>query len=283
MAKLRGIHSTWKSKQAMDGAGVKLRRVFGFNEVPKLDPFLLLDAFGSDNPDDYLAGFPWHPHRGIETITYVLEGELEHEDSLGNGGIIRPGEVQWMTAGSGIVHQEMPKRSDGRMAGFQLWSNLPASHKMMIPRYRDIRSGDIPVFETDAGVMIRIVSGEIDGTKGPVEDIVTQPQYYDITMSKATKFQFDFPEEHNVFAYIFSGSASFDDSKDEVIEHTLIHYGHGERIDITTTNRTARFLLVSGKPLNEPIAWRGPIVMNTQEELMTAFREYHEGTFLKHK
>ena len=268
----------------MEGAGVRLNRVFGFHEVPDLDPFLLLDHFGSDNPDDYLAGFPWHPHRGIETITYMIKGEVEHEDSLGNKGVIGPGDVQWMTAGSGIEHQEMPHRTEGMMTGFQLWANLPASHKMMGPRYRDITKDDIPVVTLGGGVTVKIVAGEINGTKGPVQDIVTDPEYIDVSMPKSSEFVHPVTKGHNVFAYVFEGSGYFDHTKKaELTTGAIAHYGDGDLIRVMSSDSPVRFLLVSGKPIQEPVAWRGPIVMNTQEELRVAFAEYRSGTFIKRK
>ena len=277
---MRKIKMTLQARPTLEGAGVKLKRVFGNDEVSLLDPFLLLDHFGSANPNDYLAGFPWHPHRGIETITYMIRGELEHKDSLGNGGVIHNGDIQWMTAGSGIIHQEMPQITEGMMRGFQLWANLPSTHKMMDPRYRDIIAEMIPVVIND-GTEVKIVSGEYNGVKGPVQDIITKPQYYDVKISSDSEFTHHFPKGHTVFAYIFEGKGFFDENKDPLKKAgQLILYGDGEDINIFAKDQL-RFLLVSGKPIREPVAWYGPIVMNTQKELEIAFKEFREGTFLK--
>jgi redox-sensitive bicupin YhaK (pirin superfamily) len=281
MRTIREIHSAKKSQPTMEGAGVKLKRAFGQNH-PKLDPFLLLDDFHSDNPDDYLAGFPWHPHRGIETITYMLHGEVKHEDSLGNAGVIRSGDVQWMTAGSGIIHQEMPERTDGLMGGFQLWANLPSSHKMMNPRYREVKKEDIPEVEVN-GAKVKIICGEIDGNKGPVQDIVTEPEYLDVTIAPNSVFVHEIQRGYNVFVYIYEGEGYFSKEQDMLFgEDYLIIYEDGDEIRITTADRSVCFLLVSGKPIGEPVAWRGPIVMNTPEEIRTAFTEYREGNFIKY-
>jgi redox-sensitive bicupin YhaK (pirin superfamily) len=273
-----------RSNPTIEGAGVRLKRVFGYYDVPYLDPFLLLDHFGSENPDDYLAGFPWHPHRGIETITYMLHGEVEHGDSLGNGGVIGSCDSQWMTAGSGIIHQEMPKRTEGLMRGFQLWANLPASQKMMEPRYRDVKKDDIPTVSPDKGVSLNIICGEIEGTSGPVKDIVTDPEYFDVRMTASTEFVHSVYADHNVFAFVYEGEAFFGPSGETRAgaEH-LVLFDEGDEVYIKTGKDDARFLLVSGKPIGEPVAWRGPIVMNTDEELRVAFSEYRNGTFIKHK
>jgi redox-sensitive bicupin YhaK (pirin superfamily) len=267
----------------MEGAGVRLRRVFGFSQLPILDPFLLLDNFGSDNPSDYIAGFPWHPHRGIETITYMRDGYVKHGDSLGNGGIIGPGDVQWMTAGSGIIHEEMPQLSDGKLSGFQLWANLPASHKMMNPRYRDVTSEDIANVSLDNGVDVKIIAGQVNGVKGPVSDVVIEPEYLDVYVPSGKVFEHQVPIGHTVFAYSYSGSGKFSPSSNKMQNtDVLVLYDDGDMVSIEAST-DMRFLLVSGRPLNEPIAWRGPIVMNTDEELRLAFSEYRDGTFLKHK
>ncbi len=269
----------------MEGAGVRLKRAFGFGEVPQLDPFLLLDAFGSDDPADYLPGFPWHPHRGIETITYVLEGEVEHGDSLGNRGVIAAGDIQWMTAGGGIIHQEMP-RGDGkkRLAGFQLWANLPAKEKMMEPRYREVARADIPLVMRPGGAVVRVVAGEVDGVRGPVKEIVTDPQYLDVSMPPGVSFTLPFPAAHTVFSYVFEGEARFQPAPHEMSgAGSLVLFGPGEVVTAETEGHPARFLLVSGRPLKEPIAWRGPIVMNTEDELRKAFKEFRAGTFVKTK
>jgi len=286
MDKIRKIKVSLKSRSTFEGAGVRLKRAFGYAD-PSLDPFLLLDDFHSEDPRDYIKGFPWHPHRGIETITYMLHGNVEHGDSLGNGGVIQAGEVQWMTAGSGIIHQEMPKKDkdDTLLWGFQLWANLPASHKMMDPRYRDLRKTDIPEISlNDNKVQIKIICGEINGIKGPVEDIITDPEYLDITIDPNSEFTHPIKDGYNVFAYTVEGNGYFDEEKEELIgKETLVIYREGDMIKISTIEDKVRFLLVSGKPLNEPVAWRGPIVMNTEEELSVAFNEYQNGTFIKHK
>jgi redox-sensitive bicupin YhaK (pirin superfamily) len=281
---IRRIKLSLRSRPTLEGAGVRLKRAFGYAD-PSLDPFLLLDDFHSDNPNDYIAGFPWHPHRGIETITYIIHGRVEHKDSLGNGGVIKSGEVQWMTAGSGIIHQEMPKPgpNDPKLAGFQLWANLPSSHKMMDPRYRDIKMDDIPEVTIDDNIKVKIISGEINSVKGPVKDIVTEPEYLDVSISPNHQFQHPILHDHNVFAYVISGEGQFDDDEKKLIgEENLVMYREGDEILVKTYENPVRFLLVSGKPLKEPVAWRGPIVMNTEEELMIAFREYQNGTFIKH-
>jgi quercetin 2,3-dioxygenase len=300
MAEARRVKQVWKGKPTVEGAGVHLRRAFGFSEVPRLDPFLLLDDFRSNQPADYQRGFPWHPHRGMETITYVLAGDVEHADSLGNRGTIGTGGVQWMTAGSGIIHQEMPKGdSQGRMWGFQLWANLPASQKMMDPRYREVKRDDIPVAET-AGIHVRVISGEVAGVRGPVRDIVTDPEYLDVSVPAGHTFTHPVKPAHTVFAYVIEGEGYFDPERDPYAReavgenyfdlarpcvcgnYTLVVYGPGDTVVVATETQPVRFLLVSGRPLKEPVAWYGPIVMNTQAELRTAFREYEEGTFVKH-
>lgn len=297
----RIIDKIWKSEPTVEGAGVNLKRVFGFHEVPLLDPFLLLDDFRSENPADYRAGFPWHPHRGIETITYVLEGDVEHGDSMGHRGDISSGDVQWMTAGSGIIHQEMPKgNSRGQMFGFQLWANLPSHSKMMDPRYRGIRKKEIPVVTTNDGATVRIISGEINGTKGPVQDIITEPEYFDIELKPGKSFSHLVKKDHTVFAYVIDGEAYFDHARMPFAhdasgvnyfdmrspcpcrDGTFVLYKKGgTHVTVTTVNHAVRFLLITGKPLNEPIAWYGPIVMNTHAELRQAFQEFEEGTFIK--
>ena len=286
MDNIRKIKVSLKSRPTSEGAGVRLKRAFGYAD-PSLDPFLLLDDFHSDNPNDYIKGFPWHPHRGIETITYMLHGNVEHGDSLGNGGVIEAGDVQWMTAGSGIIHQEMPKKDkeDTLLWGFQLWANLPASHKMMNPRYRDLKSDEIPEISlNDGNIKIKIICGEIDGIKGPVRDIITEPEYLDVKINPNSEFVHHIKSGHNVFAYTIEGEGFFDDTKREMIgKETLVIFTEGDAIKISTENEKVRFLLVSGKPLKESVAWRGPIVMNTEEELSIAFTEYQNGTFIKHR
>ncbi len=285
-SKLRSVKKTWKSQPTMEGAGVRLKRAFGNAEVPQLDPFLLLDAFHSEDPADYRAGFPWHPHRGMETITYVLDGDVEHGDSLGNRGVIAAGDVQWMTAGSGIVHQEMPKGNRrGEMWGFQLWSNLPARDKMMAPRYQEVKEAAIPRVKTATGATVRVISGEVEGVEGPVREIVTDPEYLDVSLPAGASFTHPVRAGHTVFAYVIDGAGDFGGRQEAPArpsgEGTLVLYGPGDSIAVNASNQSVRFLLVSGKPLGEPVAWYGPIVMNTQEELRTAFREYEEGTFVK--
>jgi redox-sensitive bicupin YhaK (pirin superfamily) len=263
----------------MEGAGVSLKRAFGRAD-PLLDPFLLLDDFHSSNPDDYIAGFPWHPHRGIETITYMLKGSVRHGDSLGNLGTINAGDVQWMTAGSGIIHEEMPAQESGLLWGFQLWANLPASHKMMAPRYREVKEHQVPEVILEDGATAKIICGQIGKVKGPVQDIITEPTYLDVTVETGGHFVRKIPNEYNVFAYVIKGAGRFDGQKD-VDNENLVIFGQGDEVRISATRRPLRFLLISGKPIGEPVAWRGPIVMNTEEELSLAFHEYQAGTFIK--
>ena len=297
----RTIRKIWKSEPTIEGAGVHLRRAFGFHELPLLDPFLLLDDFRSENPADYKAGFPWHPHRGIETITYVLDGDVEHGDSMGNKGDISAGDVQWMTAGSGIIHQEMPKGNrKGEMLGFQLWANLPARLKMMEPRYRGVKRNEIPLITSQDGSSIRIICGTVDGTQGPVKDIVTDPEYLDVTLPSGKAFKHPVKDDYTVIAYVIEGEAFFDPARIPFAHDAagvnyfdmkppcacdngslVLYERDGTNITVTTDRKPVRFLLMSGKPLNEPVAWYGPIVMNTQEELRTAFQEYQDGTFIK--
>jgi hypothetical protein len=273
----RIIKQILESKATVEGAGVRLKRVFGYNEVRLFDPFLLLDHFGSENPEDYIRGFPWHPHRGIETVTYVLNGEVEHGDSIGNSGLIRSGDVQWMTAGSGIVHQEMPRRYEGLMQGFQLWVNLPAKKKMIDPRYRGITQDQIPMLEKK-GTEIKVIAGLIDGTEGPVQDLVVDVEYFDVELAASKTFERSTEKDRNVFAYVIEGSGYFDDKLIESRQCAL--FGEGDSVKIEAEGGV-RFLFVSGEPLNEPVAWGGPIVMNTQEELAKAFQELDQGTFIK--
>jgi hypothetical protein len=276
----RSVAKSWKSQPVLEGAGVRLNRAFGFREMSGLDPFLLLDDFRSENPDDYIKGFPWHPHRGMETITYLLDGQVEHGDSLGNQGLIRPGDVQWMTAGSGIIHQEMPKGDrKGRMAGFQLWSNLPASEKMMNPRYRDVKDAEIPRVKTADGATVRVIAGEVAGQSGPVRDIKSKPEYLDVSVPAGRTFAHPVPRDHTVFAYVFEGEGTI--GGETYGDGSVVLFGPGSSVLVSTDKKPARFLLVSGKPLQEPIAWYGPIVMNTQDELRAAFREFQDGTFVK--
>lgn len=285
MADTRRVKKVFKSQPTIEGAGVHLRRAFGFSEVPLFDPFLMLDDFRGDKPEHYAKGFPWHPHRGIETITYMLDGEVEHGDSLGNKGVIRPGDVQWMTAGSGIIHQEMPRGdAGGRMGGFQLWANLPAAHKMMDPRYREVKKEEIPLVRLKNGAEIRIICGEAEGKQGPVQDIVIDPQFLDIFIPHESEFVHAVKPGHKSFAYVFEGNGRFGGpGTTPVTSENLILFSDGREVAVKTGAESVRFLMISGKPIEEPIAWRGPIVMNTQEELKTAFDEYRSGTFTKHR
>lgn len=271
-----------KSRPTIEGAGVKLKRAFGFYEAPRLDPFLLLDHFGSEHPEDYLAGFPWHPHRGMETVTYMIQGVVEHGDSLRNRGTIRSGDVQWMTAGSGIVHQEMPQRTEGLMIGFQLWVNLPAAKKMMNPRYREILHSQIPETAVGKGVTIKVISGEINGVQGPVRDLVVETEYLDVRQEGGTEWRHPVGAGKAAFAYVFEGAGFFDpDRGPKATPGHLVVFQDGDAIQVAAGHEGVRFILVSGWPLNEPVAWRGPIVMNTEAELDLAFREYQAGTFIK--
>ncbi len=300
MPEIRKIVKLIKSKPVIEGAGVHLKRVFGFHEPHDTDPFLLLDDFRGDDPALYRAGFPWHPHRGIETITYVLRGVVEHGDSMGNTGVIARGDVQWMTAGSGIIHQEMPAGdASGVLEGFQLWSNLPASHKMMPPRYQEVKEAEIPVVRLASGAEVRVICGVVDGVAGPVKDIVTAPEYLDVSLPAHSEFVHDVPADHTVFAYVIGGQGVFcherdafayetqpanyfDLQRDSRIGNTsLVLFGAGDQVVVSTGDEPVRFLLISGRPLKEPVAWYGPIVMNTQAELRLAFDELQKGTFLK--
>jgi redox-sensitive bicupin YhaK (pirin superfamily) len=280
----------------MEGAGVMLQRAFGFGSTNEFDPFLLFDDFRNDNPDLYLAGFPWHPHRGIETITYVLAGDVEHGDSLGNRGTLSSGDVQWMTAGSGILHQEMPKGdAQGRMHGFQLWSNLPSSLKMTKPRYQDVKGADIPEVTDDDGTHARIVCGSFWGQAGPVDGVAADPRYVDISVPPGVLKRISIERSHKAFAYVFAGSGRFRDASQpqKVLNEltgvpdgaannrSLVLFDQGDEIVVQAGDEGIRFLLVSGKPIEEPIAWYGPIVMNTRDELMQARMELSKGTFIK--
>jgi redox-sensitive bicupin YhaK (pirin superfamily) len=298
---LRPVREIIQTKSTTEGAGVRLQRAFGFGKTQDFDPFLLLDDFRNDNPADYLAGFPWHPHRGIETITYVLAGSVEHGDSLGNKGIMTAGDVQWMTAGSGILHQEMPKGdSQGRMHGFQLWANLPASLKMTDPRYQDVPSAAIPEVTDDDGTSARIICGEFWGKRGPVEGVATDPNYLDISVPPGRRKTLKVETTRNAFAYVFAGSGTFRDSSDaypvrteqvpeqgaapvyDASNQSLILFDRGDEVVVQAGPEGIRFLLISGKPLEEPVAWYGPIVMNTQDQLRQAMRELNDGTFIRH-
>ncbi len=298
---MRRIAKIFKSRPTVEGAGVHLKRAFGYSQVPQFDPFLMLDDFHTTNPAEYLPGFPWHPHRGIETITYVLEGKVEHGDSMGNKGVIGPGDVQWMTAGSGIIHQEMPQESPtGMMWGFQFWANLPASRKMMPPRYREVKAADIPEVTQASGVKVKIVCGELEGVQGPVRDIVIDPELLDVSIPAGATFTHSVKGGHTAIAYILDGEGYFDDQRDAFAyemagsgwmdvnrrcicgaETVVLFERAGAAVTIVAGEKPLRFLLIAGMPLNEPVAWYGPIVMNTQDELRIAFEEYAKGTFVK--
>jgi redox-sensitive bicupin YhaK (pirin superfamily) len=298
---LRPVKRLIRSKPTVEGAGVRLRRAFGFGDTSEFDPFLLLDDFRNDVPADYLAGFPWHPHRGIETITYVLAGTVEHGDSMGNRGAIAAGDVQWMTAGSGIIHQEMPKGDQtGRMHGFQLWANLPSSLKMMPPRYQEVKAAEIPGVKDDDGTEVRVVCGRFWGKTGPVEGVAADPIYLDVSVPPGRRKSLPVETTRHAFAYVFSGDGKFCNASGPLAVPTeavgwldmappsqadnraLILFDRGDEVEVQAGDEGIRFLLVSGKPLQEPVAWYGPIVMNTQQELRQAFEELERGTFLEH-
>lgn len=298
---IRPVKETRLAQPTREGAGVNLHRAFGFQDPTELDPFLLFDDFRNENPADYMAGFPWHPHRGIETITYVLAGEVEHGDSLGNTGTLGAGDVQWMTAGSGILHQEMPRgNTNGQMHGFQLWANLPASLKMTAPRYQDVTGSDIPEIIDDDGIKVRVVIGEFWGKRGPVDGIAADPQFLDISVPPGVKKTFKVDTYRRAFAYVFAGSGAFTDAsaptgvllekevagkevniRDMSGNRTLIRFGTGDEVTVQAGEEGVRFLLISGAPIEEPVAWHGPIVMNTQEELRKAFADLRNGTFIQ--
>jgi redox-sensitive bicupin YhaK (pirin superfamily) len=283
---IRPIQRLTQARPTLEGAGIHLNRAFGFGETEPFDPFLLLDDFRNDRPEDYRMGFPWHPHRGIETITYVLAGTVEHGDSLGNQGAIGAGDVQWMTAGSGIIHQEMPQGdSEGRMHGFQLWANLPSSLKMTAPRYQDIAARDIPEVVDDDGTKARIICGDMWGVAGPVDGVAADPNYIDVSVPPGKTKRLPVETTRHAFAYVFGGSARFDDASTskEAENRSLVLFDRGDEVVVHTGDRGVRFLLVSGKPIGEAVAWQGPIVMNTPEELRQAFEEFQAGTFLKHR
>jgi redox-sensitive bicupin YhaK (pirin superfamily) len=298
---IRPVKRIVSSKPTIEGAGVHLRRAFGFGDTTEFDPFLLLDDFRNDRPEEYRAGFPWHPHRGIETITYVLAGAVEHGDSLGNRGSLGTGDVQWMTAGRGIMHQEMPQGdTQGRMHGFQLWSNLPSSLKMTAPRYQDIKAGEIPELVDDDGTRVRIVCGDFWGKRGPVEGVASDPRYLDVTVPPGKRKTLAVELERHAFAYVFEGSGNFraasqpfgvltekTDGANEILvreqtgDRSLVLFDSGDEVTVQAGDQGIRFLLVSGKPIEEPVAWYGPIVMNTQAELQQAVAELRGGTFIK--
>ncbi|MGA9405691.1 MAG: pirin family protein [Bacteroidota bacterium] len=297
---IRPVKQIVQAQPTIEGAGVRLRRAFGFGKTGDFDPFLLLDDFRNEHPEDYLPGFPWHPHRGIETITYVLAGTVNHGDSLGNSGTLGAGDVQWMTAGSGILHQEMPKGDErGRMHGFQLWANLPADLKMTKPRYQDVTSRDIPEVVEDDGTVVRIVCGDFWGKKGPVDGIAANPRYLDIWVPPGKRKTLPVEINRHAFAYVFEGTGWFRDASEPSAVQTdivgsdgkanltvagnrsLVLFDNGDEVTVQAGDAGIRFLLVSGKPLEEPVAWSGPIVMNTEEELRQAYAELHNGTFIK--
>jgi len=297
---MRPVKYVSEAQPAMEGAGVHLRRAFGFGKTGDFDPFLLFDDFRNERPEDYVAGFPWHPHRGIETITYVLAGTVDHGDSLGNQGSLGAGDVQWMTAGRGIVHQEMPRGdAHGRMHGFQLWANLPRALKMTAPRYQDVKAPDIPAVIDDDGTHVRVICGEFWGRRGPVDGIAADPRYLDISVAPGRRKTLPVALGTNAFAYVFAGSGTFRDASSpravatelvgqgdepvmtDVGNRSLVVFDRGDEVTVQAGEDGIRFLLVSGRPIEEPVAWYGPIVMNTQEELRQAFAELREGTFLR--
>jgi redox-sensitive bicupin YhaK (pirin superfamily) len=296
------VKDVLRTKPTVEGAGVKLHRAFGFGNTTEFDPFLLLDDFRNENPDDYLAGFPWHPHRGIETITYVLAGSVEHGDSLGNHGSLGAGDVQWMTAGRGILHQEMPRGDgQGRMHGFQLWANLPASLKMTTPRYQDVAARDIPDAVDDDGTRVRVICGEFWGKRGPVEGVAADPRYLDVSVPPGRRKRLAVDRTHHAFAYVFAGSGTFRDASEpravqneldpgstlaaaaETGNRSLVLFDRGDEVTVQAGDEGIRFLLVSGRPLEEPVAWYGPIVMNTNEQLRQAMAELRNGTFIRER
>ena len=263
----------------MEGAGVKLKRIFGFGAAELTDPFLLFDHFGSDNPDDYIRGFPWHPHRGIETMTFMISGDVEHGDSLGNKGVIGAGDAQWMTAGSGIIHQEMPQKTAGYLKGFQLWVNLPARDKMCTPKYRDITSDKIPSLSSD-GIIVQVLSGEFNGIKGAAQDISGNPLYIDVSLEAEKEFTIEIDIEYKKFLYLYEGNILYGSDSQNIKKESMLIFEPGDRLLLKAAEKS-RFIIFAGKPLNEPVAWRGPIVMNTDEELDTAFSQLRDGTFIK--
>ena len=298
---VRPIKRVIRTRPTIEGAGVKLERAFGFGDTTEFDPFLLLDDFRNENPDDYVKGFPWHPHRGIETITYVLAGSVEHGDSLGNRGSLGSGDVQWMTAGRGILHQEMPRGDQrGRMHGFQLWANLPSSLKMTAPRYQDVLAGDIPEVADDDGTRVRVICGEFWGKKGPVEGVAADPRYLDVAVPAGRRKRLPVETTNHAFAYVFAGAGTFRDASDphgvlteqtdggiarapvgaETGNRSLVLFDRGDEVVVQAGDEGIRFLLVSGRPIEEPVAWYGPIVMNTDEQLQQAFTDLRNGTFV---
>ncbi len=299
---IRPVKRIVESRPTIEGAGVRLRRAFGFGDTDETDPFLLLDDFRNDRPDDYRAGFPWHPHRGIETITYVLSGTVAHGDSLGNKGVLGSGDIQWMTAGRGILHQEMPQGDpQGRMHGFQLWANLPSSLKMTAPRYQDIPAAAIPELQQDDGTRVRVICGDFRGVRGPVDGIAADPSYLDVSVPAGQRVTLPVEMKRSAFAYVFAGSGDFRDAspprgvltekpgpvetlaREQTGNRSLVLFDAGDEVTVRAGEEGLRFLLVSGKPIEEPVAWYGPIVMNTQAELRQALRELQDGTFIRRK
>jgi redox-sensitive bicupin YhaK (pirin superfamily) len=297
---IRPVRKVIEATPTVEGAGVKLRRAFGFGNTEDFDPFLLFDDFRNESPEDYLAGFPWHPHRGIETITYVLAGEVTHGDSLGNAGTLGAGDVQWMTAGSGILHQEMPRGDpQGRMHGFQLWANLPSSLKMTRPRYQDVEAKDVPAVTDDDGTSVRVVCGDFWGQRGPVDGIAADPRYLDVRIPPLTRKVLPVETTRHAFAYVFEGDGTFRDAsqpqgvlterggaedvlaRDRAGDRSLVLFDRGDEVVVEAGETGMRFLLVSGRPIQEPVAWYGPIVMNTKEELRQAYAELQNGTFIR--
>jgi len=284
MEQVRAVERVLTAYATVEGAGVRLHRAFGYYEVPQFDPFLMLDDFRSGRPEDYLAGFPRHPHRGIETVTYMLEGTVDHEDSLGNAGSIGAGDAQWMTAGSGIIHQEMPKPVNGRMGGFQLWVNLPRARKLMDPRYQEIKNDKIPVLSPRNDISIRVIAGRVNGIDGPVRDIVADPEFLDISLGPNTFFTHPVKPGYTALAYVIGGEGTFDEKEGHRTgNQDLILFSDGSSFWVRSSGSGMRFLFLSGRPIGEPVAWRGPIVMNTSGELRLAYREYADGTFIKKK
>ena len=276
----RNVDRVVHAQHTREGAGVRLRRALG-GELRTLDPFLLLDEFKSDSPEDYIAGFPWHPHRGMETVTYMIHGEVKHEDSLGNAGVIGPGDVQWMTAGGGIVHQEMPHQREGLLWGFQLWVNLPAADKMNAPRYREITAAQIPRLAVAEGANVGIIAGTLEGTEGPARDIAGLPRYLDVRLDPHAAVELPIFADDTAFAYVFEGSLALGVEPVEVAAGSLAVLGSGDSLQARAGAEAARFLLISGRPINEPIVWYGPLVMNTQEEIDRAIRDYQDGTLVR--
>ncbi|MFC5576466.1 pirin family protein [Lysobacter niabensis] len=272
---------TLRGQATSDGAGVRLTRVIGGPALPDLDPFLLLDEFGTDRPEDYIAGFPEHPHRGFETVTYMLDGRMRHRDNHGNEGLLTPGSVQWMTAGRGLVHSEMPEQQEGRMRGFQLWVNLPAKDKMTAPRYQEFPADDIPEVQPSAGVSVKVIAGELGGTRGPISQPATDPLYFDIALDAGASWEFPLPEGHSAFAYVFEGEADVGEGSEarRLETHELAVLGGGNVFKAGASGKPVRLILVAGRPLREPVARYGPFVMNTKQEIMQAFVDFQEGRF----